>query len=170
MARIFEISQSIKEKERKKEIDKFKQDQKTELDKFKHSHKTELDEVKNSHKAEIDRLTEVIELLKKEHSTGKKPKNQNEEVTAVQLLIFHYLGFLQQINVSNNKIKAQFLSKIFNTEGWENIRKKLSNTGGRNSKLLTKKNLEKVCGILEAAGLGEALKKAKKDLDKTSSK
>jgi hypothetical protein len=160
MAKLFEVPQSVKDNERKKEIDKFKHDQKIEVDKFKHDQKSE-----------VDRLKQEIEQLKNLHQSKTKINNKkNETSIAVQLLILHYLGFLNQIKAKNNKAKAELLSKIFNTEGIENIRKGLSKTGGKNSNLLTKDNLELVCKIFETAGMEEQLKKAQKDLDYKLSK
>ncbi len=159
MAKLFEVPQSVKDNERKKEMDKFKHDLKTGDDKFKHEQKTE-----------IDKLKHEVEQFKNQQTKTKNTPKKNETSIAVQLLILHYLGFLNLIKAKNNKAKAELLSKIFNTEGTENIRRGLSNTGGRNSNLLKKDNLELVCKIFERAGMEEQLKKVQKDLDKELSK
>ena len=163
MAKLFEVPQIVKDHQRQQEIDKFKHDQKVELDNFKLDQKTELDLFKNKLKQEFDEL-------KDKQSIAKLSNKKNETSIAVQLLLMHYFGFLHQIKSRSNKSKAELLSRIFNSEGIENIRKALSNVGGKNSTLLTKDNLELVCKIFEAAGMEEQLKKAQKDLDKVLSK
>jgi hypothetical protein len=78
----------------------------------------------------FEKLTEEIEQLKNLHQGKTKAHNKkNETSISIQLLILHYLGFLHQIKAKNNKAKAELLSKLFNTEGIENIRKGLSIAG-----------------------------------------
>lgn len=117
-------------------------------------------------KRNFEKLNEEIVQLKNQQGKTKVPVNKNETSISVQLLILHYLGLLNQIKAKNNRAKAELLSKIFNTEGTENIRRGLSSTGGKNSNLLKKDNLELVCKIFERGGMEEQLKKVQKDLDK----
>jgi hypothetical protein len=92
-----------------------------------------------------------------------------EDYTAIQLLIFHYLGFTNNISLTNVK-KAKVLSIVFKTKGSENIRKKLSNIGGIQSKYMTIKNLEVVRDLFQELGYSEPLKKVEADIIKKQPK
>jgi hypothetical protein len=95
----------------------------------------------------------------------KSPIKKEETSIAIQLLIFHYLGFLGQIEVKDNKLKATLLAEIFNRKGQENIRKALSNVGDKKSK----SNLEYLESLFEKLDLQEPLKKVRKDLRRNQS-
>ena len=92
-----------------------------------------------------------------------------EDYTAIQLLIFHYLGFTNNIALTNVK-KAKLLSVIFKTQGSENIRKKLSSIGGVQSKYMTTKNLEVIRDLFKEIGHTEALQRVETDLNKKQRK
>jgi len=113
---------------------------------------------------ELASLKASLTLLKAGNNTEPKiPKNKEENSISVQLLMFHYLGFLQ-IEQLTNKNKSVLLSVLFGTEGTENIRKFLSNVGGKNSPLMKKGNLTYIEGIFIKSGLKEPLKKVQADL------
>jgi len=118
----------------------------------------------------FENLFAEIEKLKELHLSKAKTGNKKDEISiAVQLLIFHYLGLLNEIDLPNTD-KAILLAVIFRAEGAENIRKNLSNVGGKNSALLKVENLEFVCNVFERVGLKEPLKKAQLDLQNLLSK
>lgn len=77
----------------------------------------------------------------------------------LQLLIFAYLGFLNDIKLPNTKKKI-LLSIIFKTEGFENLRKMLSHINDYK----TKENLEIIRDLFEELQLSEPLEKVKNDL------
>jgi hypothetical protein len=111
-------------------------------------------------------LKAAVEELKRTSFKEVKLEPKTTEITiGIQLLIFHYLGFLNQLNI-DNKSKSQLLSVLFKTEGVENLRKALSNVGGKNSKYMIEKNLLQVSELFEKVGLDEPLKKVRKDLEK----
>jgi ribosomal protein S17E len=121
---------------------------------------------------EIKKTIEALKSSLEEIQAGKSKKERNETATSIQLLISHYLGFLQDVrNEINDSTKtAYLLSILFNKEGVENLRKKLSNVGGRDSELLTVKNLAFIKDLFEKIGLVEPLAKVKKDLDRIGGK
>jgi hypothetical protein len=96
-------------------------------------------------------------------------KLSKEDYTAIQLLIFHYLDLTNNILLPNIK-KAILLSIIFKTKGAENIRKKLSNIGGIQSKYMTIKNLEIVRDLFQELGYDEPLRKVEADIIKKQRK
>lgn len=127
-------------------------------------------QIEKQKEQEWKELKADIEKLKLSRTSKIKSKeSENNVSTAIQLLIFHYMGLLNQVELDNSK-KAILLSVIFNRDGAENIRKHLSNVGGKNSKFMTKANLQYVCDLFEKLGLNEPLKRAQRDLDKAMTK
>jgi hypothetical protein len=127
-------------------------------------------QIEKQKEQEWKELKADIEKLKLSRTSKIKSKeSENNVSTSIQLLIFHYMGLLNQVELDNSK-KAILLSVIFNRDGAENIRKHLSNVGGKNSKFMTKANLQYVCDLFEKLGLTEPLKRAQKDLDKAMTK
>lgn len=121
-------------------------------------------------KEQFEKLKAEIDQLKELHLSKAKTINKKDEISiAVQLLILHYLGILYEIDLPNTQ-KAILLAVIFRAEGTENIRKNLSNVGGKSSPLLKIENLEFVCSVFEKVGLKEPLKKAQIDLENLRSK
>ena len=104
-------------------------------------------------------------LLDEKLEGDKSKKKQGEITISIQLLIMHYLGFLK-IGELKNKEKALLLSVIFGTEGHENIRRFLSNVGGKDSPLLERKNLLYIEDLFKRLGMEEQLQKVQKDLAK----
>lgn len=119
---------------------------------------------------EIRKELEELKLCFQEIQAGKSKKARNEISISIQLLISHYLGFLFELKneINDNAKTAYLLSFLFNKEGSENIRKKLSNVGGKGSELLTIENLTIIKKLFETIGLTEPLQKVKKDLDRIS--
>jgi hypothetical protein len=95
-----------------------------------------------------------------------------DDYTSIQLLICNYLGVLELESIKDlsNQTKKKLLSVIFKTVGFENIRKKLSNVGGKNSLLHTKANLEPIRDLFQELKLTELLKKVEVDLQKAIDK
>ncbi len=110
-------------------------------------------------------LKEEIELIKNQKSKPKSTKSV-EITMSIQLLIFHYLGFLDQINLKTNIEKSILLASIFKIDNPENLRKALSNIGGKESELLTKNNLKYVHDLFDKIGYFEPLEKVKEDIKK----
>jgi hypothetical protein len=119
---------------------------------------------------DVSELYQTIDLLKDELLKKEKTKGKKEEVSiSIQLLILHYLDYLNIENL-NNKNKSVLLSVLLNTNGVENIRKKLSNVGGSKSPLLTLNNLIFLEKLFQKTNLNEALERVRKDISKISSK
>lgn len=96
----------------------------------------------------------------------QKKANDLEKISiGIQLLIFDYLGLINAIELDNTK-KSQLLSVLFRVEGTENIRRGLSNIGGRTSKFKTRENLEFIYELFEKLGLQKELQKVEADLKK----
>lgn len=113
---------------------------------------------------ELENLKLSLSLLKDERiNLIKVPKNNDENNISIQLLMFHYLGFLQ-IEQLTNKNKSVLLSALFGTEGTENIRRFLSNVGGKTSPLMKQKYLVNIEDLFKSVGLKEPLKKVQADL------
>lgn len=117
---------------------------------------------------EIRKTLELLQISLEEIKSGKSKKEREEVSISIQLLILHYLGFLHNLRSDiNNNIKTAFLlSVLLNKSGDENIRKKLSNVGGKGSELLTIQNLTYIKNLFEQIGLTEPLEKVKNDLSK----
>jgi hypothetical protein len=94
----------------------------------------------------------------------------SDQKMAIQLLICHYLGILDSLRGIENTKKQVLLSILFKTEGVENIRKKLSNVGGKNSPLLIMKNLEPIRDLFQELELSDQLKKVEADLQNAKNK
>ena len=71
-----------------------------------------------------------------------------EDYLPIQMLLFYYLGFINQIELANTRKKI-LLSIMFKTEGFENIRKYLSDI----KNLKTQENLEIIKDIFEEFAL-----------------
>lgn len=121
---------------------------------------------------EIRKTVEELKSSLEKIQDGKSKKERNETTISIQLLISHYLGFLDELRneINNNAKTAILLSSLFSKDGSENIRRKLSNVGGRDSELLTVSNLTHIESLFEKVGLIEPLKKVKKDLLRLQSK
>ncbi len=106
--------------------------------------------VKSNRKLELEKIfksDKIIRVLMK------------DDYTAIQLLLFHYLGFFEKINLPNTKKKI-LLSIVFKTQGFENIRKKLSNI----TRYETIENLEILQDLFKELEMAEPLKKVEKKL------
>lgn len=129
---------------------------------------TDLKKNEETTKKNLKALDAKIELLNLALLKDVKSKTKKVEIsTSIQLLIFDYLGILRDVrdNINDNSKTASLLSVIFNKKGAENIRKKLSDVGGKGSELYTIQNLTYIKDLFEQLGLDEPLKKVKKDLD-----
>jgi hypothetical protein len=120
-------------------------------------------------KAELDEIKKQIKPKKSVALKSVKEKNLKRITTAIQILIFHYLEGLALLTSGTNSEKAELLSVMFKTEGFENLRRDLSNVGGNNSKLLIKKNLIYVRDLFQRVGYVQALEKVNRDIEKLNS-
>jgi hypothetical protein len=111
------------------------------------------------------KITEKIEALEekvKRLQASKKARKPAVISISQQILILEYLDILQKIESNSNDLKAVLLQYIFNSNGDENIRKRLSNL----KKIKTKRNLIFLQNIFQKLKLENPLKKVKKDLNR----
>ncbi len=115
---------------------------------------------------EIKKLQDEIDELKKELKI--KEQNKKEEITlAQQLLLLHYLGLLNQIDL-NTKAKSDLLSNILNRSK-DNIRKNMTYINSpkiSHSKIKNVENLELVLDIFQRLSMSEEADRVKVDLNK----
>lgn len=111
---------------------------------------------------------EVKKLIKEaeENKTSNKKKSDIETTTKQQILILHYLGFLDSLKIDENTKKAKLLSVLLN-RNVQNIRKELTYIDIlkiENSKIKTALNLKAILPLFEEMGLPEALNKIRADM------
>ena len=112
------------------------------------------------------KLEDEIQELK--NRLNKKDKTKKDEITlAQQLLLLHYLGFLNAIDL-NTKAKSLLVSKIIN-RSYDNIRSNLTYINSPKisySKIKKVENLEVVLRIFEELEMTEASERVKLDIKK----
>jgi hypothetical protein len=109
----------------------------------------------------IDLIDQMI--LEDKRKAGKKSE---ETPTKQQILLLHYLGIIDNIDL-DNKRKSLLLSKLLNRNN-QNVRDYLTyvDTKIDYSDIKTKNNLEAVRKIFEEVGLTNEMELVTKDLEK----
>ena len=111
---------------------------------------------------EFQQLKKDIKALKAEKNKIHALKKQDNLSKPLKVLLFDYLGFLAQLDFATNIQQANLLSKLFNVEKPETIRKVLSGI----SKSKTRKNLKIIHDILNDLSDIKALEKVTLDIKK----
>ena len=115
------------------------------------------------------KLREIDEKLKRlDDEKEKLEKLKSEEFTmAQQLLVLHYLGFLNSLDITT-KAKSTLLSKILN-RSFDNIKKQipyLNSPKISHSEIKNIVNLEIVLKLFDDLKMSEVADKVKVDLNK----
>lgn len=122
-----------------------------------------LPKTKIAQEIELEKIHKELEELKREKKS--KETNKDEELTlAQQMLIMHYLGLLNQIDLPNTK-KSVILSKLLN-RGKDQIRINLSKINSKQIK--NKENLEVLLTVFKEIKMTEIVEKLTKDIARTS--
>ncbi|MCE5347117.1 MAG: hypothetical protein LLG13_12650 [Bacteroidales bacterium] len=119
---------------------------------------------KPSQTAINESLSQEIALIKSKNNNSKK----GETTLAQQLLILHYLDFINQIHTSTVK-KSFLLEKLLNRSKG-NIKTDITYINGKKSKIKSRENLELVEDILRKSGLNEIADIVQVDLNKIKEK
>jgi hypothetical protein len=116
-------------------------------------------------------ITQLAEGIKKAQQAEKKKQMEKhlsprladvftrEGYMPLQLLIAHYLGWLDGLSTTNENMSV-LLAIIFNKEGTENIRKNLSSI----QDLKSEQNLEDLRDFFEILKFGDAQNKVENDI------
>lgn len=97
----------------------------------------------------------------------RKPKKELETSSKQQILILHYLGFLDQIDSETTK-KAILFSRLLNRNE-QNIREFITYVNGRKieeSEIKTESNIKAVRKVFEDSEMNEVIELIDKDLAK----
>lgn len=111
---------------------------------------------------------EVERIFKKLMNESKSNKRKSEKETTMkqQLLILHYLGIIDSMNLSETTKKAKLLSVLLNRSE-QNIRTELTYIDARkieDSEMKTIENLNAILPVFEEVGLNEIVETIKADL------
>ena len=128
----------------------------------------ELEKIENelAIKNDISDLKQFIKELQEERlKETATPKERKNIKLGIQMLICSYLDIIDNIPKIRNEKKAVLLSQILNTDGHENIRKRLSSIDALDSNKVRRKNLKYVYDLFEKLGMADIAKKVKSDLN-----
>lgn len=118
-------------------------------------------------KKEISNLKQFVNQLQDERLKETPVLKEKKEIKlGIQMLICSYLGVFDSIPKMRNEKKAILLSQILNTDGHENIRKRLSSIDALDSNNVRRKNLTYIHDLFEKLELHDAAKLVKSDLNK----
>jgi hypothetical protein len=109
------------------------------------------------------RFVELQKRIKELENEVKKRKSKEKETSEKQqLLILHYLGFIDKIDLTTIK-KAELLSSLLNKNN-QNIRNDLTYINGKGKEnIFTEDNIKFVYELFKKVGLSDIAKKIEKE-------